>query len=81
LVSNQQFATSTLAFNAIGTYSLTGSSSTSTLLINIPKTTVTSTPEVGYTFWGISVPIAITTAGSYTGQNTILARKSDAAFW
>lgn len=81
LVGNQQFATSTLAFNAIGTYALTGSSSTSTLLINVPKTTVTSTPQVKYTFWGISVPISITTAGNYTGQNTIIARKSNAAFW
>jgi hypothetical protein len=33
------------------------------------------------TYWGINIPIAITLAGNYTGQNTITAKVSNLLFW
>lgn len=81
VVGNQQFATSTVSYGGVGAYTLTSSSSPSTLLINVPKTTATTSPQTRYTFWGIAVPIAITTAGNYTGQNTLTAVTSNASFW
>lgn len=81
VVGNQKFATSTVAFGAAAASVLTGSSSPSTLLINVPKTTSTSTPQTRSTYWGIAIPIAITTAGAYEGQNTITAKKSNPSFW
>lgn len=80
-VDNQQFATSTVAYDSAGAWSLTSSTSPTTLEVNVPKTTATATPEVGYTFWGIEVPITITTAGNYAGQNTLTAIKSDPSNW
>ena len=80
-VSNHQFATSSVAYSGVGAYTLTSSSSPAELLINVPKTTSTSSPAVGYTYWGLAVPGAITTAGNYTGQNTITAKKSDPSNW
>lgn len=80
-VSNQKFATSSVAYGSLSAISLTGSSTPTTLLINVPKTTSTSSPETRLTHWGIAIPGAITTAGAYEGQNTITAKKSDPAFW
>ncbi|OGD32067.1 hypothetical protein A3C91_04030 [Candidatus Azambacteria bacterium RIFCSPHIGHO2_02_FULL_52_12] len=48
---------------------------------NIPKTTSTSTPASLDTFWGINIPSAITLAGDYTGQNTIIGVKGEAQQW
>lgn len=81
LVANQKFATSNVVYASSQAYPLTASSTPSELLINIPKTTATSSVQVKYTHWGIAIPAAITTSGSYTGQNTITAKKSDANFW
>ena len=49
--------------------------------IQIPKTTVTSTPNTGSTFWGIAVPGTIQLSGAYTGQNTFVGVKSPAQTW
>ncbi len=81
LVANQKFATSNVLYGSGLAYPLTASSTPSELLINIPKTIATSSVQVKYTHWGIAIPAAITTSGSYTGQNTITAKKSDANFW
>ncbi len=51
------------------------------LEINILKTTVTSTPAFGSTYWGIQIPASITLAGDYTGQNTIIGITGEAQFW
>lgn len=80
-VSQQRFATSSIAYDAALTYPLTSSTSPTELLIRVPKTTATSSPETRDTYWGIAIPIQITTAGDYTGQNTIVGKKSDASFW
>lgn len=80
-VSNQKFATSSVAYASSFAYTLTGSSSPSELNIRVPKTTSTSSPETEDTYWGINIPGTITQAGSYLGQNTITAKKSGSAFW
>lgn len=78
-VSNQKFATSSVAYAAGNT--LTSSTSPTLLLINVPKTTATSSPQTKNTWWGINIPSAITLAGNYSGQNTITAIKSDPTNW
>ena len=78
-VNNQKYATSSVAYAAGN--SLTSSTSPSLLLINVPKTTSTSSPETKNTWWGINIPSAITLAGNYSGQNTITAIKSDPTNW
>lgn len=74
----QEFGTSSVAY---GTgYDL--SSTTQQLLeLRVPKTTSTSTPEEGVTYWGIEVPIDITVAGAYTGLNTFYAITSSSTHW
>jgi hypothetical protein len=79
-VSNQRISTTSLATYASGA-TLTSSSSPYSLLINIQKTTATSSPQNKNTYFGIQIPIAITVAGSYTGQDTIVGKVSDAANW
>ena len=80
-VDNQKFATTSIAFGSAFAFALTSSTSPSSLLLNVKKTTSTSTPETKDTFWGIHIPLAITQAGAYKGQNTLTAKKSDPAFW
>lgn len=81
-ITNQQYATSSAAFSSTATFSATSSSSTAPQLeINILKSTQTSSPAFGTTFWGIHVPISITFAGDYTGNNTIIGVKGEAQFW
>ena len=81
LVTQQRFATSSIAYDATLTYALTSSSSPAELLIRVPKTTSTSSPQTKDTYWGIAIPSSITTAGNYSGQNTITAKKSNPSFW
>lgn len=80
-VSNQKFASSSEAYTSSYAYPLTSSSSPTSLLLNVLKTVATNTPQTKNTWWGISIPVAITVAGSYTGQNTITAKKSDPSLW
>ncbi|MFZ2886882.1 MAG: hypothetical protein WA021_03630 [Minisyncoccia bacterium] len=80
-VNNQKIATSSVAYAATEAFTLTGSSTPTELTIRVPKTTATSSPQERDTYWGINIPIAITTAGSYEGQNTITAKKSAIGFW
>ena len=78
-VNNQVFATSSVLF-AQAT-ALTGSTSPSAVDIRILKTTSTTTPSQKNTYWGINIPVAITLAGNYTGQNTITATISNFLYW
>lgn len=80
-VGNQQFATSSVSYSGTGAYTLTSSASPSTLLINVPKTTATSSPQSRDTYWGIAIPGTITYAGDYIGQNVITAVRSAASAW
>jgi hypothetical protein len=68
--NQQEFATSSVAYGS-GTNL---SSTTPQLLdIRIKKSTSTSQLSSGITYWGIAVPIEVTTAGAYTGLNTFYA--------
>ncbi len=78
-IGQQKIATSSIAYTASVT--LTSSSSPTAVTINVPKTTATSSPQTKNTFWGIAIPISITLAGNYTGQNTITGVKSAPANW
>ena len=74
----QEYATSSVAYGS--GYDL--SSSTPQLLaIKIQKTTSTTTPNTGVTYWGIEVPTTITLAGAYTGLNTFYAVASNPSDW
>lgn len=76
--ANQQFATSTVAY---GSGQALSSSTPTELELNVPKSTSTSTPNVGVTYWGIAVPGTITLAGAYTGLNSIQAITSESVEW
>ncbi len=76
--SYQQFATSSLAYGSGQTLS---SSTVTQLELNVPKSTSTTTPNSGVTYWGIAVPGTITLAGAYTGLNTIAAITGEPAEW
>jgi hypothetical protein len=52
-----------------------------TLILDVNKTTSTSTPESKNTYWGIGIPGAITLAGNYVGQNYVAGKVSDPATW
>lgn len=80
-ISNQKAATSTIAYSSPFSYTITASTSPVSVPIHIQKTTATNTPQSKATLWAISIPIAITLAGTYTGQNTITAVTSASANW
>ncbi|MEZ4104344.1 MAG: hypothetical protein R3B60_03595 [Candidatus Paceibacterota bacterium] len=74
----QEFATSSVSY---GSGIDMSSSSPQMLELKVPKTTSTSTPNSGITYWGIEVPATITLAGSYTGLNTFYAVISSSTDW
>jgi hypothetical protein len=79
-INQQRFgATSTLIY-ASGT-AMTASTSPVTFNIQIPKSTATSTPTSGTTYWGVAVPGSITLSGAYTGRNTFLGAVSASTTW
>jgi hypothetical protein len=82
--TTQKVATSSLAYSHPEAYFI-GASTTPfgplSFEIRVPKTTSTSSPATRYNYWGISIPSAITLAGSYTGQDTIIGKKSNISFW
>jgi hypothetical protein len=77
--SEQHYGTSSASYGS--GFTLQPTSTPATLLIQIPKPTSTSTPTTGKTYWGISVPGAISLAGSYTGQNTFTGAVSAPGVW
>ena len=80
--SYQVFATSSVTYGTATATGNTLSSTTQKLLdLNVPKSTATSTQASGDTYWGIHVPITLTLAGSYTGENTFFVAASDPSQW
>lgn len=74
----QVYATSSLTY----AQSTALSSTTPTELeINIFKSTSTTTPASGVTYWGIRVPASITLAGNYKGENTFTAIVGESSEW
>jgi hypothetical protein len=57
------------------------SSTVKQLELNVLKPTSTSTQTTGVTYWGIEVPITITKAGNYTGENTIWGVTGEPSQW
>lgn len=76
----QQFASTSVAYDGPLATALS-SSSPQEVELDILKTTSTSSPQQGTTYWGIAVPITITLAGSYEGLNTLTARTAEPADW
>lgn len=78
--SEQKFSSTTLAYSS--PLALTLSSTTDKEVeLDVPKTTATSTPQQGTTYWGIAVPISITLAGNYQGLNTFTAVTAEPGDW
>lgn len=78
--NQQRFSSTSLAYASPFAVALS-STTFSEVELDIPKTTATSSPEVGDTYWGIAVPISITLAGSYEGLNTFYGITAEANDW
>lgn len=76
----QKFSSSSLAYTSPGALALS-STTWQEVELDVNKTTSTSTPNEGTTYWGIAVPITITLAGNYQGMNTFMGRVAEAADW
>lgn len=79
-IANQKVATTTYSAYADG-FILSGSTTPTEVLVNVPKPTSTSSPVSRETYFGILIPASITLAGSYSGQDTITAKKSSPSNW
>ncbi len=78
----QVFATSTASYGSASSSGRFLSSTTAKELeVNILKPTATSSQTSKITYWGIEVPGTITLAGAYTGENTFIAKLSEAVQW
>ena len=78
----QVFATSSVTYATASTSGFILSSSTQNELeLNVSKSTATSSQASGVTFWGIQVPISITLAGAYTGENTFFGKVGEPSEW
>ena len=76
----QQFASTSIAYGSPIAKILSSSTATEAD-IDVAKTTATSTPNPGSTFWGIAVPNSITVAGSYEGLNTFYGLTASSTAW
>lgn len=76
--NQQRFASTSLAYGS-PLAAILSSTTPTQIELDVPKSTSTSTPNQGITYWGISVPISITLAGSYQGLNTFTAVTDE--FW
>jgi hypothetical protein len=74
----QRFATTTSSYASATALS---STTLQELEVNIRKSTTTSTQSTGNTYWGIAVPISLTLAGNYKGENTIIAITGESTDW
>lgn len=77
-VTNQVYGSSSVAYGAGIPLALTPGA---WFDINVGKTTVTTTPQVKNTYWGILVPGSITFAGDYIGRNTLIGVTGERANW
>lgn len=80
---NQVFATSSVTYGYATTTlgNILSSTTQRELELNVRKSTSTVTAATKRTYWGINVPLTITLAGSYTGENTFFAVTGEPAFW
>jgi hypothetical protein len=78
--NQQQFASTSLSYGSAFA-SILSSSTPVEVELDVPKTTSTTTPADGTTFWGIAVPATITLAGQYSGLNTYFGLTAEADDW
>jgi hypothetical protein len=74
--NRQKFASTSLSYGS-GLATTLSSTTPQEIELNVTKTTSTTTPTQGISYWGIAVPISITLAGSYEGLNTFTAVRSE----
>lgn len=78
--NQQRFSSSSLSY-ASGAALTLSSTTNRQVELNVAKTTSTSTPNIGITYFGIAVPVSITLAGSYQGLNTFFGVTAEASNW
>lgn len=78
--NQQQFSSSSLAYGSPAA-TILSSSTPNEVELDIEKSTATSTPTNGVTYWGIAVPVSITLAGEYSGLNTFYAVTAEGNDW
>ncbi len=78
--NQQKFASTSRSYGSVLAQTLS-STTIKEVELDIQKTTSTSTPNRGTTYWGIAVPSSITLAGAYTGLNTFIAKTAEAFNW
>jgi hypothetical protein len=78
--NQQKFSSTSLSYASLLAETLS-STTPNEVELDVPKTTATSSPQVGDTYWGIAVPISITLAGSYRGLNTFFGVTAEANDW
>lgn len=78
--SQQKFSSTTIAYASILANTLS-STTYSEVELDVNKTTATSSPNLGTTYWGIVVPASISVAGSYQGLNTFRAVTAETGDW
>jgi hypothetical protein len=79
---HQVFATSSVTYSTATTSGNRLSSTTQKLLdLNVAKSISTSTAASKNTYWGIHIPITLTLAGAYKGENTFYAAVSAPSQW
>lgn len=76
----QEFSSTSLAYGSALAITLS-STTPNEVELDVEKTTSTSTPNTGVTYWGIAVPASITLSGAYTGLNTFYAVTAEVADW
>jgi len=76
----QKFASSSLSYASLDA-TILDQALDREVELDVPKTTSTSTPQQGTTYWGIAVPASITLAGNYTGLNTFTAKTAEEGDW
>jgi hypothetical protein len=78
--NQQKFSSTSLSYGS-GLATTLSSTTPFEVELDVNKTTSTTTPNQGITYWGIAVPISITLAGSYEGLNTFTAVVAELADW
>jgi len=80
--SEQVYGTSVVSYSdAVSAGNILSSTTARRVEINVPKSTVTTTPTTENAFWGIRIPGTISVAGDYTGENTFTAIVSSSTNW
>ncbi len=78
--SEQRFSSSSLAYTSPGALALS-STTWQEVELDVEKTTATTTPNQGVTWWGIAVPASITLAGDYDGLNSFMGIVAEDVDW